>query len=66
VAAPLPNIITIVRRLLHQADLDRSLAAGFSGSGKPSLYGLLTGCDRVITASGLMDTIEVKQALSSA
>jgi hypothetical protein len=50
VAAPLPNIITIVRGLLHDGDLDLCL----------------TEPNRVIIVLDHADTIEVEQALLSA
>jgi hypothetical protein len=59
VAAPLPDIITNVRVLLHDGDLDRSSATGFGDLG-------LTEPGRVIIVPDHADTIEVKQALSSA
>jgi hypothetical protein len=59
VAAPLPDIITIVCGLLHDGDLDRSSATGFGDLG-------LTEPNRVIIVPDHADTIEGEQALLSA
>ena len=79
-AAPLPKIITIVRELLHDGDLDGPSAIGFAdlenrasmGSDYPGARGRvpIRSTVRDLTepdAIGrLVGTIEVKQALSSA
>ena len=81
-AAPLPDVITIVRGSLHDGDLDRSSATGFGDLANRASKDLITPVvaaecrydqrfdltepDRVITVCGLTGTIEVKQALASA
>jgi hypothetical protein len=79
VAAPLPDIITTPRGLLHDGDLNRSSATGFADLASRASMDLITPTldaesryDRRfdLTApdavGGLRSKNEVKQALSSA
>jgi hypothetical protein len=62
VAAPLPDIITIVRGLLRDGDLDRSSATCLRRSANTIYGSILTTFDRVSAAGGLMGTIEAEPA----